>query len=250
MPNTTSHASIRATAHMTVRTAVRHYLSTSHLRAASHLGSLANKIELEHQDSPWDEALTPYINEHRAYVIGAILTSASFLEASINELFSDAYDHPQKLNGISRNAKAVMSSLWQTEHFNRHAGVLEKFETALEVAGKDNFRKGDAEFQNAKILLELRNALVHFKPEFTATDESQVSKTTSHGRLSRSLRGKFDPSKLGGVDKTGSVFFPQKCLGYGCAAWSVKSSFQFAQLFYEKIGLAAPFEHMQDELGL
>jgi hypothetical protein len=247
---TNAHVSIKATARLSVKTASRHNLATSHLWAASHFASLAEKVELQHQDSRWDEALTPYINEHRAYVIGSVVTASSFIESLINEFFADAHDHADKLYALGNEAITILARMWDIDHFNR-ASTLEKYKASLKVCGKPGFDREDVCYKNSKLLLELRNTIVHFKPEFGSEELDRVANpATAHQKLGRSLMRKFDPCKLGGIDKRGNAFFPSKCLGAGCARWGVKSSFLFAEAFYEKMGLPAPFSHLKAELGL
>jgi hypothetical protein len=67
----------------------RTYYSISHVLGAAQLARLAENIERTY-DGKWSDEL---FHEHRAYVTGSILLSASFLEATINEVFADADDN-------------------------------------------------------------------------------------------------------------------------------------------------------------
>lgn len=44
------------------------------------------------------------------------------------------------------------------------------------------------------------------------------------------------------------VFFPDRCLRYGCADWAVKSSVSFADKFSVRIGLPVPYDFLRSRL--
>jgi hypothetical protein len=71
-------------------------------------------------------------------------------------------------------------TLWETYERNTALG---KFECALHHSKKPNMDKGSNPYQDAKIVIDLRNALVHFKPGLdTQADE--------HLELSNKLKNK------------------------------------------------------------
>jgi hypothetical protein len=63
--------------------------------------------------------------------------------------------------------------------------VLGKYQSALRLAGVEPFDDGRAPFQDVESLVKLRDALVHYKPEW-----HNVESQPHHKREAR-LRGKF-----------------------------------------------------------
>ena len=64
-------------------------------------------------------------------------------------------------------------------------------------------------------------------------------------------KGKFPLNKLLPVGPV-RPFFPEKCLGHGCTAWSVNASVQFADEFYKEmnkvISVPAPLDSIRSRL--
>jgi hypothetical protein len=97
---------------------------------------------------------------------------------------------------------------------------------------KEPLERGATPFQNAADLIELRNALVHYTPEWSYEDGK-------HKKLGARLSNRFDTSPFC-VD--GDSFFPKKCMSYGCAKWAVSSALNFIDAFTERADLRNPFD--------
>ena len=78
------------------------------------------------------------------------------------------------------------------------------------------------------LLIDLRNMLVHFKPEW---DNDQKK----HKEVEKKLKGRFELNPF--WPKNNPIFFPFKCLSHGCANWAVGSSMRFILQFFALIGL-------------
>jgi hypothetical protein len=89
-------------------------------------------------------------------------------------------------------------------------------------------------------LIKLRNALVHYEPEWTI-NISDTEKITVQ-KFEKILKGKFQLNPLTGE---GNSFFPDKCLGHGCAEWAVKSSIMFADEFFLRMRLKPTYDHVR-----
>jgi hypothetical protein len=98
--------------------------------------------------------------------------------------------------------------------------ILEKFEFALLLGEKPSINKGAAPYQDVKIVIDLRNALVHFKPEW----DTQADR---HLKLSRKLQNKFHPSPFLNDD----LIFPRRWATHGCMRWAVQTCLDFAAEF-------------------
>jgi hypothetical protein len=121
-------------------------------------------------------------------------------------------------------------------------GILEKYEIALVLLRKPGFDVARSPYQEVSILAQLRNAIVHYQPVWVmGSSPNQAEKIAEH-RFEKSLRGRFPLNPLTSDNKP---FFPDKCLGHGCAAWAVASAISFADEFFAKTGLTPPYEHVR-----
>jgi hypothetical protein len=240
---------IRAFATGHVQAVSRHNLSSNHLWAASHFAFLAGEIEHRYEKAAWGEALMPFYREHQAYVTGCVTSTSSFLESLINEMFKDAEDRSPRLGSIDHKFIEIISGLWSVEHFRSHAKILEKYQTYLCLTSSDTFSTDGYPYRDVKLMLDIRNSLVHFKPEYGSSELDQDdTQRDPHKKLTRSLRGKFSHNKIGGLASTGNPFFPMKCLGFGCAEWSVRSAISFVDEFCLRLGVTSPIDGIRGSL--
>ena len=157
------------------------------------------------------------------------------MEASINELFQDVVDaHESYISPLAENIRELMASHWNlTEGQNRSAlGVVDRYQLVLSFAGLPMFPKGEQPTQDAHLLVRLRNYLIHYKPE-------DVSRGDEH-RLEKQLRGKFQENRM----MPGNPFIPDRCLGVGCAQWSVNVSKDYVDQFYERIQVVPNYQRV------
>lgn len=222
----------------------RVYLSIGHLKNAAHFARLTGEIE-RYTEFSWG-----IFDPHEAYAMGAVLSSVAFLEAAVNELYSDAADdsHPSEIMRsigegyamkMPKDVRGLLAGLWGTERFRIGARTLEKYEIALRTAGAAGFDTGAQPYQDVALLIQLRNALIHFEPQSHHQGEDEPT------RFERRLRGKFPLNPLAAppINPLGKdpllPFLPDKCLGYGCAVWALESSVAFTQEFFSGMGLEA-----------
>jgi hypothetical protein len=181
--------------------------------------------------------------------VTAVYFAVAFLDALINEIFTDAseglpgpnreFDHlaPNVVKDLGMNWNSQLS--WKP--------ILEKFQVALAVAQKPPLPSGGGStYENAKLLIDLRNALVHYQPE-TMTAYSQIaSQPVTIHKFERKLRQKkVAPNPL---MSSGNAFFPDRCLGHGCAKWAVTSSIKFSNQFFTHLGMPPTFDHVRPQL--
>ena len=217
---------------MTRTLKIRSYQSFSHMMAAIHFAKLADQLEDELERTKkfsWSLDI-----EHAAYVKAAIFSAVAFLEATINELFSDAGHVPsKKVPKTKKDRLQLMANIWGLEHFQRHASTLSKYQVALNLAGKKEFEKGKSPYQDAALVVELRNALTHFKPGWFVADVSSDPVYMTEHELEKKLRGKFSTNPFTGRY---NPFFPDKCLSAGCAAWALETSHELVKEFFSRMG--------------
>jgi hypothetical protein len=196
-------------------------LHRHHLFAARHLADLAGDIEQEFAGS----ADPDVIRRHRSYVIGAILSTAAFLEASINELYLEVQDH--LVNGGSggkRRVLAVPAHFWSAA---ARPPILHKYQLALVVADAEPFDQSRAPFRDADCLVGLRDALVHGRPDWHDAQGRRHN-------LVRRLRAKF---RHNGLAAESDAEFPDQLLGAGCAAWAVQVAEKFSDEFCHRMAI-------------
>jgi hypothetical protein len=104
--------------------------------------------------------------------------------------------------------------------------------------------KGKNPFQDAKVLIDLRNALVHFKPEWVIADTGRVDQSDLH-ILEKELKNKF---ALNPFLRDARPLFPTLCMSHGCAKWAVDSAVTFVERFYQEMGMTIPLATIRSSL--
>ncbi len=187
------------------------------------------------------------ISEHSSYVLGTILSAVTFLEAMINELFTEAGEADKEHLGVLKDEQlSLLTRMWcrgipRTGKFS----ILIKYEVFLDLLNDPQFKKGEKIYQNVTRLISLRNALTHYEPEWQPAGVTELPKDQQH-KFQKDLSGLF---KLNPLTGDGNPFFPAKCLGHGCAEWAVNAAIIFSDKFIELAGISCPFEHIRSRLG-
>lgn len=212
----------KPTISMTVRQRIN--MGIPHLLSAAQFSRATKQLETLHAGQEfghfWDEIL--------AQATATVFTAVAGVEAYANELFADrASTFP--------NVRAdVLKPLWDA--YERKP-LLEKYELALvlrESAAID--RKGQI-YQDAELLIRLRNALVHFKPEWT--DERVKHEHLSIELGKRVIASPFTPA---------APLFPMAWAGHSCTSWAVKCAVALILEFQRLAGLAGRIEPFLDRL--
>jgi len=214
---------------------MRNYFSLHHIGAAADFARLCKKVETEYSGTMEYEQF----RLHRAYVTGSIVMAVSFLEATINELFSDAHEGVgEPIKQLQSDTVTLLANMWglpKTESLP----ILDKYQLALMLGKKTLFDKGLATYQNAQLLNSLRNALVHYKPEWVEVGHDQHK---WEGQL-RAVGFTLNPMM------PNNPFFPDQCLSHGCAKWAVESSLKFVREFCGAMGITPRFDSVPRNLA-
>jgi hypothetical protein len=187
-----------------------------HLKAAVTFRDHVIAIESRNAGQPFG----PFFEDVRSYASACIMSAAASLEALINEFFIAP-------NGALRSMlKDFESDFWG------HGGiewksVLEKYQVALEMLGKPQFDKGVAPFHEAWALVELRNALVHYKPTWDPDRNRKIE-------LVEVLSGKYELSPF--LD-AGADFITMKSMSSGCSRWVITTTLTFMKKFHARTNL-------------
>lgn len=207
-------------------------LAIHHMHSAAYFARQSGLVELSGQKSEWRKC--------RGYVTASIVLAAASFEAAINEVYRHAVDGPSRpFQNLPSKVPESLAEFWGFLEKHR-ASTLEKYEIALRLADRPIFDHGEDPYQSAADVLYLRNALVHFKPEWD-TDDGK------HARIEDRLATKFVLSPFW---SPGDAFFPKRCLSYGCACWSVQSLATFLRLFAHRMDLVGIFRHFEFDLDM
>lgn len=212
--------------------AMRTYLSSQHLWGARHFIELAKRMEDEHTGR------STFNIQHRAYVLGAIMSAGAFFDAAINEIYQDAKDcHDSYIKPLGIAAICKLSRKWDsTEGKGKFMPSMKKYQEALECIGYPRFDLGRAPYQDAAFAIELRNAMVHYKPEtLTSNDQSKFEKD-----LRNKLKGKYPMNML--MRGSANPNYPDYYLGYGFSTWVLDALLAFADEFFQKIGIPPNYQ--------
>lgn len=199
----------------------RERLSRLHMFSAHHFAESAQALENKgaRKISPAER------RQHRAHVIASVLTAAAFLETSINELYMELQNPgPTGQSRLPPRGLALLARVWPEVV---GSPVLHRYQVALSVADGDNFAESRPPFVDADNLVRIRNALFSCTPEW---DDSRGR----HQTLEKRLKTKFPPSALALPD---APWFPELCLGAGCAQWAVKTAQVFSDDFCHRMGI-------------
>lgn len=144
-----------------------------------------------------------------AFPLTVVILSHTSLEAYLNEfLVLRGHRDPAKWAAISELQRANLPTKWSL--------------AALLIGGKA-FDKGAEPYQSFSLLLSLRNALIHYHPEFLPVG-------TFPSRKIESLRTRFSFKFPGKADWTVQVLNPE------CARWACRTAKAMIAKFHELVG--------------
>lgn len=223
-----------------LKASIRSYLSIRHLSTAK---IFIKEIELiENNQVKHNHAENA---KHQGYVISSIFLIVAFLESTINEIFSDcAEEMNDYIKNVHPSQGKLLGELWKlgiprTARYN----ILEKYQVALTILNKPIFSRGKNPFQDAKLLIRLRNALIHYEPESVVVYDSLKTWLKEDEKFEKQLKNKFELNSLATPNQ---VFFPDKILGYGCAEWAIKATLNFVNEFHKRIEITPKYKRVLD----
>lgn len=201
------------------RASLRTNLALHHLLGAARFARQASQVEQANAGRPFG----PFFEELIHLATAAVTLSVASLEAFANELFADGTKR------FPSYSSEVLDAIWMLAE---QRPFMEKYDLALTLNGVAPFDKGTPVYQNVDALVHLRNALIHFKPEW---DDAQVK----HKKLSARLQSKFAPSPFLPAHEP---LFPRGCMSHGCAEWAVKSVADFLADFQLRLKMEAKID--------
>ena len=228
----TFEGSITPTGTLKNRVGLRSYFSTHFLASAEDAVEHAKHFE-EHVSGHEPR----FSLAHRGDVVSAIILSAAFIEAAINEVLQDvAVGHEsEKIAGVSDDVRKRWAGLWEALDRGLVGRILDRYQAALISAGAVPFNKGEEPWQSASLLVSMRNHLVHYKPETVFADEPE--------KLVLQLRGKVEQNPLS--TNEGEV---DGWLSSDCARWALTTALAFVEEFAAKTGTRPNYQLVLEDL--
>ncbi len=223
MNNSTKHElTIRATAAKAIGSVsfrVIDNFALQHLKAANLFRDQVVRIERENLGTE----LGAFFDDIRSYSSGCILSSVASVEGLINEEF---IAHGSPLRAACADFDAEFWGLPKVKGTPiERKPILEKYDIALAKLGFAKLAEANAGYQAMQALVELRNALTHFKPEW---DEGKIRYLQPVSRQAFALSPFLDEG----------AGFLMKCMSAGCCEWAVMSARSFMIEFLERTSLS------------
>lgn len=206
-------AAVTSTAHATV---IANF-AWQHMKAATTFRDHVIEIEQSNREKDFGA----FFEDIRSYGSACILSASASVEALINELFID----PNK--PLRQGMPNFESEFWDSKKAIERRPILQKYQIALKMLNQNIFDQQKSPYQDMWALLELRNALVHFKPSWDPDRQLKID-------LSELLEGKFELSPFPDV---GSDFVTMKCMSAGCMRWVIDTSLAFISDFDNRTSL-------------
>jgi hypothetical protein len=225
----------------------RDCFSVRYIQAGALLCRLGYTIEKNYGKSG---EISPELQlRHEAFILNSIFSSVAFLESTVNELYSDAADNAyfftnEKNEALLKN----IGDKWKNENYFDRTPMVNKYQKILVIADKPMFDEHHRAFSNVRNLMEIRNYLMHYRREWVIIQKGRVSDTREETRaekFEKILKNKFMENPLAHKSRP---FFPDKCLGHGCAEWAVVNCLEFTDDFFLRLELPAPYDGIKKEL--
>jgi hypothetical protein len=164
---------------------------------------------------------------------------AEHLAAALEtEIYSIAKYGPGHHLGSNNIADAGRQLLFPSADEIDRQETLPRYNSVLQLLKKHAFDKGRNPYQDADLLVKLRNELIHFKSEWgEELDQKDILKGL------KSL--KFDKPSF--VDLS-TNFFPLQCLSASLASWAVTTGVNFIDECYRKLEVPSPLDDHKTNL--
>jgi hypothetical protein len=192
---------------------IREDFSTVHLLSAAIFCRSVGKIESANFVN-FGRGFGDYWEELQANAIAVVFAATASFEAYANELF---IDHAQVFPCVSSLERATILQWFETKK-NNEASAFDKLNKALAILKLPpiDFRNS-SDYQDICVLRDLRNALVHYKPEWF--DEQD-----KHAELSKKLENKAVRSPfLTSTQFLKEPLFPRAWASHDTAVWAIRS---------------------------
>ena len=202
-----------------------------HLHSAQLFAEHALTIEQDSLSVEKPQQVSTEITQsYKSYVASSIMSSVAAIEAKINQFMVDNYE---KLDASPHVADDTIYKKFQrlnkNEKIVNQLFVIPTVKLKYEVVSfllTGGFLPHNQLVEETDYLIRLRNALVHFRPEW---DNS----LNLHRKLESSKKNFFNCSPFYNEK---SLFIPYRCLSASCASWAHKTALAFIEYFFHHQG--------------
>jgi hypothetical protein len=184
------------------------------------------QLESEHGNEP----LGSFFDDVLISAMTGVISAVAALECYINEIFAD------RAQNFPSVPKGTMDELWEV--YSRSYGIIEKYSAACRLITNTALDLGRRPAQDVIALIMLRNALVHFQPEWN--DERVL-----HEKVSGALRHKIQPNPWFTND---AGLSPTAWASADCVWWALKNTVQFIEELEVATGLPPKLKDIRARL--
>lgn len=211
------HVSERSDSAEVMMADYRIHYANSHLSAAIHFHKAVAEIEQANSGKEYGEFWD--IAQYNA--VACVLTAVAAIEAYANEIYADRsqFFGSQAADQIDEMMRICSKNMRTLE-------TIAKLELFLRVAKNTAIDRGRDPYRSICALIELRNAVVHFKPE-------PNSNAPAHEALSKKLRSCIKPGPF--IQANNEALFPRRWVSASSTRWVILSTIAFVRE-YEKLG--------------
>jgi hypothetical protein len=221
----------------TIQLAVREYLSMAHIWSACFFAKSAKELELV------DDGLPERTQRHFGFVAAATGATADFLDATVNELITDAREG--HTGGPTQHMTPAQSARIAAVTVGLQRPIVEKYDEAAKAAGLVPLTRGSGVGQDVALVLAVKNALTHWVPETVTTyadDPSVLTEQEMEQRL-RGLKLALNP-----FAQTSDPYFPRRAASHELAAWCCRTAIAYVDAYFALFGVPAPYDHIRATL--
>jgi hypothetical protein len=139
----------------------RHYIALQHLWNARHAARLCSEREATIDRNDFQAV--------RGLSMNAVISAAASIETIVNEVFAnvaDTYPGDPRREGLADGTVETMRRLWKGPDSIERASALTKYQIGLTAARKALMDTGRPPYQDAALLVSLRDLLMHYKPQW------------------------------------------------------------------------------------
>lgn len=208
----------------------RYSFTAQFLSGAARMVRLAEAIEARPPEAIDGEQRS----EHLGFTSGAVMQSVAALEADSWEVINYGPGHHLGSSEANSQALAIIEPLAETLE---GLDPLKRYAAALHLLGKPALDRGAQPWQDAQLLVRLRNEITHYKSHSGA----EMDRT----KLFNALRAKAIPQPPFWPER-GVNFFPLQCLSAARAACAVSTTIAILSDVYERLNIRSPLAGYPD----
>ena len=202
----------------------RYSFTAQFLNGAACMVRLAQAIEARPPEAIDGEQRS----EHLGFTSGAVMQSVAALEADSWEVINYGPGHHLGSSEANSQAMTIIEPLAETLE---GLDPLKRYAAALHLLGKAPFDRGAQPWQDAQLLIRLRNEITHYK--------SRSGAEMDRAKLFSALKAKAIPQPPFWPER-GVNFFPLQCLSAERAAWAVRTTIDVLSEVYERLNVRSP----------